>query len=426
MSEIKPTLVFQGPLFTRSGYGVHSMDLAKSLIRYGKFDVKIVPMRWGNCPPLPIDNKDLIDLQKYVLTTKLTEQPEVFFQVSIPNESQPAGKYNIIMTAGIETTLSRAEWIEGMNRMNLCMVPSVHAKDVFLRSQFVKQHPNGQKEEIKSKVPIEVVFEGTDTSIFKKSSTTLASINEKIEEIPENFLFLFVGHWLQADVGHDRKDVGMLVKIFCETFKNKKDMPALLLKTSGATFSVIDKYEVLRKIDSIRKTVSGDVPNVYLLHGELSDEEMNSLYNHKKIKAHVSFTHGEGFGRPILESTLSGKPVIVSDWSGHKDFLNKDYAILLPGELKQVHPSSVNDFIIKESSWFTVNYSNASNVLSDVFENYEKYLPNAEKLRKENEAKFNMDEMDKVLWTIMDKYVPKFEKKVSLVLPKLPKLKKKE
>jgi len=426
MNEIKPILVAQCPLFTRSGYGNHSLDLVKSLIRYDKFNVKIVPMRWGSCPLLPSDNKDLLELQKYVLTQKLTEPPEVFFQVSIPNESQPIGKYNIIMTAGIETTISRAEWIEGMNKMHLCMVPSNHARDVFQRSTFTKQNPNGSKEEIKCKVPIEVVFEGCDTNVFKKSSDTLVSVNEKLDSLPENFLFLFVGHWLQGDIGHDRKDVGMLVKIFCETFKGQKNMPALVLKTSGATFSVIDKYEILKKIDGIRKTISGEVPNVYLLHGELTDEEMNSLYNHKKVKVHASFTKGEGFGRPLLEASLSGKPVIASDWSGHKDFLNKEYAIMLPGEVKQVHPSAVNDFIIKESGWFTVNYSNASNVFKDVFDNYGKYLPNAEKLRKENESKFSMTEMDRVLWEILDKNVPKFEKRVELVLPKLPKLKKKE
>ena len=49
--------------------------------------------------------------------------------------------------------------------------------------------------------------------------------------------------------------------------------------------------------------------------------EMNSIYNHSKVKAMVSLTKGEGFGRPLLEFSLSQKPLIVSGWSGHMDFL---------------------------------------------------------------------------------------------------------
>lgn len=401
------------------------MDLAKSLIRYDKFDVKLLPTRWGSCPMLPSDNPDLLALQPKILTQNLTQQPHVFFQVSIPNECQKVGKYNIIMTAGIETTICRAEWVEGMNKMDLCLVPSAHAKKVFESSKFTKQMGQ-QREQVECRIPQEIVFEGCDTNIYKKTTEQSKLVTDKLSTIPEKFLFLFVGHWLQGSMGHDRKDVSMLVKIFCETFKNQKDMPALVLKTSGATFSVMDKYEILRKITEIRKTVSGNVPNVYFIHGELTDEEMNSLYNHPRVKAHVTFTHGEGFGRPILEATLSGKPVIAPNWSGHIDFLNKEYAILLPGEVKQVDGSSVNDFIIKESGWFFVNYSNASNVLKDVFENYSKYLPNAEKLRKENAAKFSMDAMDKVLWSILDKYIPEAPKTVELILPKLTRLTKKD
>ena len=144
-------------------------------------------------------------------------------------------------------------------------------------------------------------------------------------------------------------------------------------------------------------------------------------HNHPKIKAHVSFTHGEGYGRPLLEASLSGKPVITSDWSGHKDFLNEN-AVLLPGEVKNVHPSAVNEWIIKESSWFTVNYSLAARNLNDVFENYSKYLAKSEKLAKENSEKFSLDRMQKELDSLLTKSLPVFPKKQQIVLPKLKKV----
>ena len=109
-------------------------------------------------------------------------------------------------------------------------------------------------------------------------------------------------------------------------------------------------------------------------YGDLEDSEMNDLYNYPKVKAHVTFTHGEGFGRPLLEATLSQKPVIASGWSGHVDFLHKDKSLLLPGELTDVHASAQWDkVILKGSKWFTVNYQETSTVMKDVYKNYRKY-----------------------------------------------------
>ena len=168
--------------------------------------------------------------------------------------------------------------------------------------------------------PVEVLFEGVDTDIYGKTNEFSKELLDQFEPIKEDFCFLHVGHWLQGNMGEDRKDISMLVKTFCETFKNQKNPPALILKTSGATPCIIDRQEILGKIRDIKRSLVGELPNIYLLHGDLRDEEMNQLYNHPKVKAHVSFTHGEGFGRPLLEATLSEKPVIASNWSGQVDF----------------------------------------------------------------------------------------------------------
>jgi glycosyltransferase involved in cell wall biosynthesis len=227
-----------------------------------------------------------------------------------------------------------------------------------------------------------------------------------------------------------------LVKVFLETFKQSKDgnPPALILKTSGGNFSILDKKEILKKIQELRKSVSlaeGQVmPNIYVLHGELTDAEMNSLYNHPKVKAHVSFTKGEGFGRPLLEASISGKPVIASGWSGHMDFLNAEDAVLVGGELTPVHESSVWDgVIIKESSWFSADPQQSANALAAVFMDYETFRKRAHKLGKENFKKFSYKAIQKRTWQLLDEYVPEFPKQVSLKLPtlkkiELPKLKK--
>ena len=91
--------------------------VAKSIIRYDKFDVKVAPTRWGNCQSKRF-LEDLTNPEDKLLATKflqgnLNKQPDLFIQISIPNEFQPIGKYNIGITAGIETTLPSGAFIEG-------------------------------------------------------------------------------------------------------------------------------------------------------------------------------------------------------------------------------------------------------------------------------------------------------------------------
>ena len=75
---------------------------------------------------------------------------------------------------------------------------------------------------------------------------------------------------------------------------------------------------------------------------------MNALYNHPKIKAMVSFTKAEGFGRPLLEFSSIGKPVISPHYSGQKDFLKQEFICALPGELTPIHSSAKNDYLIQK------------------------------------------------------------------------------
>jgi len=222
-------------------------------------------------------------------------------------------------------------------------------------------------------------------------------------------------------LGQDRKDVGMMIKTFCESFKRKSshNRPALILKTSYAAFSIIDRDMIIDKIQQIIQPYGKDVPDIYLLHGDLKDSEMNALYNHPKIKAMVSFTKGEGYGRPLLEFSTTGKPVIASNWSGHLDFLNKDHCTLLPGQLTDVHKSAVNSFIIKGSKWFTVDYNYASRVIQDVIKNYKQYLSKSRKQTQYVKDNFSLKYMSELFCKLVDTGINNVPQQVELKLPKL-------
>jgi hypothetical protein len=424
----KPICLVTAPVATRSGYGAHSRDICRALIKLDKYEVKILSVRWGNCPMNALhedDPNDKMIIERLLDGPNLPQQPELHIHIVIPNEFQTFGKYNIGITAGLEMTACPAPWLEGMNRMNMNIVPSNFVKEIMSKCTFEMRddNTNEMKGMLKNEQPIEVLFEGTDTNIYKKTKDFSKEFIDEMKTVDDTFNFLYVGHWLQGDIGHDRKDTGMLVKVFLETFKNMKKKPGLIMKTGGAGFSVLDREDILKKINAIKETVGGELPNIYFLHGDFTDEEMNELYNHPKVKAHISLTHGEGFGRPLLEATISQKPVIAPNWSGHLDFLPKNLAVLLGGSLQNVQRGSVPDeMYIEGSQWFTVNYQETSAVMKDVYKNYRKYTLNAKKLGIGNRSKFSLDSMTRKLGKILDKYVPEFPKEVKLELPKLKKV----
>ena len=423
---MKPSFVISCPIDTYSGYGARSRDLVKAIIETNKYDVKILPQRWGNTSWGFIeDHLEWNFLKEFILTTpQLPTQPEIWAQITIPNEFQPVGKYNIGITAGMETTAVKGEWIEGCNRMNLVITSSDFAKKTFELMDYEIKNQQGQTQgRLKLTTPIEVLFEGANTNIYKVLDTP-CSLDIQIKE---DFAYLFVGHWMQGEFGEDRKNVGLLIKAFYETFKNKSKKPALILKASGGVSSYMDRDELLKKIEIIKKTVvANSLPNIYLLHGEFTDEEMNELYNHSKVKAMVSLTKGEGFGRPLLEFSLTKKPIIASGWSAQVEFLDPNFTVALKGELKPVGPSAVNDWVIAESQWFNVDYAQVGHYLKDMFENYKNYTDGAKRQAYKSKNEFSWDKMYEKVDQTLTQHIPEFPKEIQLQLPKLelPKLQK--
>ncbi len=432
----KPVCIFQSPAGTRSGYGDLGLALGKSLIRYGKFDVKSIFTRWGGCSKKDlskIDDPIEKELFQRALTQPLTRQPEIFIQVSIPSEFQSPAKYNIGATAGIETTISSPSFVEGLNRMNSNLVTSLHSKNVFEQAKYQKtDQQTGQPisgQELKSSKLMDVLFWGADLSIYGIGKPSEPKVDTELECIKDDFNFLFVGQWTNGGLFNDRKDIGNLIKTFLTTFANfgQKKKPGLIIKTSGAAICNMDKHDIINRLKTIKEMVKAelhteDLPNVYLLYGELTDAEMNALYNHPKVKAHVSFTHGEGFGHPLLLATLSGKPLLASNWSGHLDFLNPKFCKLLDGDVKPLPADCVNEWLIKESSWFTVNYQKAAESMKNCFHFYTPYREKAEKLREENMELFSIQAMDKKFHAFLDDNVPKFSIEQKIVLPRLKKI----
>lgn len=404
--------IFSAPVTTQSGYGARSRDFIRTLIKVKpNWDIKIIPQRWGNTPQdfLKIGRDD--DIINRLMFDKNISQPDVWIQCTVPNEFQRVGKQlNIGLTAGIETTKCSHTWLEGCNKMDVVIVSSNHAKEVFFNSEFQVQHKQTKQiSTLKFDTQCEVLFEGIDKNIYNTYNVDAESdIQRKLNAIKEDFCFLFTGHWLNGDLGHDRKNVGLLVKMFLDATLNMKSKPALILN-SVADNSEVHIHNIREKINQIKSQYpkNSKFAKIYVIGGNLTDTEINTINNHKKVKAFISLTKGEGYGRPMAEFSATGKPIIATNWSGHVDYLDAKYTTLLNGHLDYVHPSAVwNEVILPDSKWFNVNMSEANETIRR-FASDKKYYHHKLNLAKKQQVyidNFTLQQMEVKLSEIIKKF----------------------
>ena len=416
-------VVISSPVATQSGYGHHAREIIKQFIdkKDKEWEINLLSMPWGHTPftyPIPSDWK------RRFVGLPLQTKPDIWVQITVPNEFQAVGQYNIGVTAGTEGSVCNPEWIDRINQMQLIIVPSEFTKKTF-------EDTATQSGKLIT-TNIQVISEYFDDAVYSNKNVTTSI--PALDSIKEKNAFLMCGHWLQGNLGEDRKNISGALHCFFTAFKDKQrsTQPALVLKTSGATYSVTDRWEIENKIEQVRNMFGNEIhklPPVYLLHGDLTNAEMNALYNHPKIKAMVSFTKAEGFGRPLLEFSSTGKPIMVPHYSGQADFLKKEFICALPGTLTNIHESAANDFLLKEAQWFTVDYGYASKMFVDILKNTKKWNELSKRQRYFVNSNFTETAVskryDQVL-EIIDTGIESIPKHVELKLPKLklPKLQK--
>lgn len=417
--------VISSPLDTFSGYGKRSSDFIKALIKIKgeEWDIKLISQRWGDTPfgALDDNNPEDVDLKQRIVHG-IEAQPDIWIQITVPNEFQTVGKFNIGISALVETNIVPLELLEGMNKMNLNIVSSEHAKNIAKGTSWDKidEKTKQKTAQVTLQKPVEVLFEGIDTKIYQNKNVEPLDLSF----IKEEFCFLSVGHLLSGVLElEDRKMFGVTIQSFLNAFKNKKIKPALILKASTGGYSHMDEETTMRVIDDFVKKMKGnDLPSIYLIHGELTEAEMNGLYNHPKVKAYINVGN-EGYGRPELEfSAATGKPVIASPWGGHVDFLDREFTMMTAGELLQVHPVAANQFLLKEGNWFKPNPISLIGNMKEIYTNYSKHVDNGKRLGYRCKTNFNFEKMCEKLDSILKDHIPKMSVPVPIQLPKIAKL----
>ena len=327
--------IVRAPLLSISGYGVHSRQIFKWLNQRSDLELFTQVVQWGDTSWMI--NPEMEDglVERIMERSYLPEfKTDVSFQVQLPDEWDPSlSKINVGITALVETDTCNPEWIDCINKMDLVIVPSQHAKDTILNTGTPT-------------TPIEVVPESYLEAIDSSS-------NDELDvDLNTSFNFLVIGQVTGGDQWTDRKNLFLTLKWLCETFKDDKDV-GIILKTNHGRGTKIDKGITTNKVNQLAKDVRlGEFPKIHLVHGNLSPLEMVSLYSHRSVQCFVSLTRGEGFGLPLLESAAMGIPIIATNWSGHLDFLKLGKFIPIKYEMQAIPESRVdNRIFIKNSRW---------------------------------------------------------------------------
>jgi len=391
---MKKKLLVTGPALTASGYGEQSRFALRALrSREDLFDIYLTPTSWGQCGWIHEDNEErawidsiIMKTVQYTQVSNNQPQYDMSLQVTIPNEWKKMAPINIGYTAGIETSKISPHWINPSNQMDKIIVVSSFAKKGFENGVYTAtdQATGQQVPNYKVNTPIEVVNYAS-----RKIDGVELDLN-----LTTDFNFLVV-----AQAG-PRKNLANTIKWFVEEFKN--DNVGLICKTHLGGSSQIDREAITNNLKQILEQHKDRKCKVYLLHGDMSEGEMTSLYTHPKVKALVSLSHGEGFGLPLFEAAGLGLPVITTEWSGHTDFM---YCLNKEGKVKPhfarvdftlgpVQPEAVWGGVIeKDTMWSFPVGNSAKSEMRGVYKDWNRYRGQAKRLALHIEKEFATDKI---------------------------------
>ena len=369
-------VLLRAPVLTQSGYGVHARQVFSWLSHKQDVDLTVQLLPWGDTPWfLNKDSNDLIG--KIMECSRPTTDADITFQLQLPHDWDPKlGKFNVGMTAAVETTICHPDWVSACNKMNLVIVPSKHTMKVLTSSGAVE-------------TPIVIVPEAYPASFDDENVTPLDV------KLDADFNFLIFGQITGNSFHSDRKGILTAIRWLCQEFKDDKRI-GVVVKTNMGRNSLIDKRittSIIKQVVNEAREKS-EFPRIKVLHGDMSDSEVAGLYKHPNIKAAVALTRGEGYGLPILEAARAGVPIITTGWSGHMDFMQLGKFITVSHKLVDIHPSKVDGrLFIKGAQWAEPSEEDFKRRARKLFDSYEIPRQWAQDLSSVIREKFNAQEI---------------------------------
>lgn len=237
-------------------------------------------------------------------------------------------------------------WVEAINsEVNEVWVPSNYNKEIFNESGV--------------NIPIKVIpHEFLYKQLYNKDEINLYSIsgNGYIKD-KDVYTFYTIGELIE------RKGIEDLINVFCKTF-NKNDKVRLIIKTHYKNYSSHNKQYCLDKLDSIIKQYTNP-PEIHYLIDNLSENSILAL--HSIGDCYISLTKSEGFGMTIFDAFKYGKEIITTGYSGHLDFLGKDYRGLVDYKLDYVkNMKNFSSNYSDDTMWAYPNLNHAAELMKGI------------------------------------------------------------
>jgi len=383
---MKKSVVLRGPCLTSSGYAVHARQIARYLLTKD-IDLYVQTVPWGICSWIVDGEKNELIKKIFQRCVPLPEgcHPDVSIQVQLPNEWDPSlAKFNIGVTAAVETDICSSEWVECCNKMDLIIVPSEFTANVLKRSGKLTK-------------PIQVVGESYPDCYDKDESEPSQKVKEFLDEVTTDFNFLVFGQLTGDQEDTDRKGIVQSIKVLLQEFKNDKNV-SVVVKTNQGKATTVDRYRTEQALKGIISSVRGDsaYPVVHFIHGDFEDEEICSILKSKKIHATVCATKGEGFGLTLLESARAALPVVATGWSAHTEFMNLGKWVDLTYDLVEIPKSKIDGKIfIGGAKWAKVEDDHLKKRVRKLRESYSIPKEWAISLSKEIQKKYSWSNIEK-------------------------------
>jgi len=400
-------VLVRGPGLTRTGYGEHCRFVLRSLREMQDIDLYFIPLGWGKSNWMWEDDEERQWMDSVIFKTVTYMQQggqiDISIQVTIPNEWERIAPVNIGVTAGIETTRVSPVWLQKSNIMDKIITISEHSKRGFVETVYnAVNQETGQETELGCHKSVDIVhypvkeFEPVDLDL----------------DITTKFNFLTVAQW------GPRKNIESTIKWFVEEFIDNPDV-GLVVKTFLMGGCVRDRLMIEKEFEVFLSSYENRKCKVYLLHGSLTDQEMDALYNHDSIHALLSLTHGEGFGLPLFEAAYSGLPVMATDWGGQLDFLYKDTVDKKGKTRKKAHYGKI-DYVLqpvpqsaywegvieKDVMWAYPQQGSCKMKLREIYKDYGRFKSQARKLQEWIKKEFAEDKQYGKMRAVVEDFLP--------------------
>lgn len=202
--------------------------------------------------------------------------------------------------------------IHHLNSVDHLLVPSAWAANILTECNDIDT------------IPTDVIPLGVDNQIFHPIF---------INKDNNKCIFLNVGKW-ETRKGHD-----ILSTAFNDAFNYDDDVELWMLCNNPFYTPEENKWWANKYLNSRLGN------KIKILDAVSTQEEVANIM--RQATCGVFPARGEGFNLEILEMMACGKPVIVTNYSGHTEFCNKDNSMLI--EIEELEPAIG---IQKDKQWF--------------------------------------------------------------------------